>query len=87
MNTTPDDMGSEVARDLARQSKFYADNPREDAQPEEECTHENVEWDPGNHVPPFGWEQYPGWFCEDCREEVDDPNNDDDIPDPVWDFE
>lgn len=43
-----------------------------------ECTHENVDYDPGNHVPPFGWEQYPGWFCEDCGEEVEAPEPDPD---------
>lgn len=38
----------------------------------EECTHEDAYWEPGNYVPPFGWEQYPSWVCEDCGEAVED---------------
>lgn len=36
----------------------------------DECQHpeESREWDEGNHVPPYGWEQYPGWYCLDCGE-------------------
>jgi|GEM_PF-6279678 len=46
-----------------------------------ECEHpiESREYDPGNYVPPFGWELYPGWFCMDCSEELDP---DDFGPDP-----
>lgn len=37
-----------------------------------ECQHENVEFDPGNHVPPYGWEIRPGLYCLDCGDMVDD---------------
>lgn len=36
-----------------------------------DCTHENKDYDPGNHVPPYGWEIYPGWYCTDCGEMLD----------------
>lgn len=38
----------------------------------DECKHDNVEWDPGNHVPPYGWEIYPGYYCHDCGQMVPD---------------
>ncbi len=39
------------------------------------CRHE-FEYDPGNYIPPFGWEQPPGMFCVNCgaeQEEDDRP--------------
>lgn len=45
---------------------------------EEECQHENIEFEAGNHVPPFGWEISPGYYCIDCGVMVDDPHE----PDP-----
>ena len=45
-----------------------SENPDE---PVNECPHENAEYDGGNYVPPFGWEQRPGMFCVDCGEEVE----------------
>ena len=29
------------------------------AEPPVACAHDVVEFDPGNKVPPYGWEQYP----------------------------
>lgn len=37
----------------------------------EDCSHDNTEYDPGNYIPPFGWEQRPGVFCLDCGEEIE----------------
>ena len=37
----------------------------------DECPHENVEWEEGNYVPPYGWEISPGHYCIDCGEMVD----------------
>jgi len=37
----------------------------------EDCPHDNTEYDAGNYVPPFGWEQRPGVFCLDCGEEIE----------------
>ena len=37
----------------------------------DECSHPDVEYDPGNYVPPFGWELWPGWFCQDCGLEIE----------------
>lgn len=37
-----------------------------------DCKHENVEFEAGNHVPPFGWEIYPGYYCLDCGQMMDD---------------
>lgn len=39
-----------------------------------ECQHpeKSREYDPGNWVPPYGWEQYPGWYCHDCGEMLED---------------
>lgn len=39
----------------------------------DECPHENVEWEDGNYVPPYGWEISPGHYCIDCGEMVDEP--------------
>lgn len=36
------------------------------------CAHDVVEFDPGNRVPPYGWEQYPGWYCTTCGEQIDE---------------
>jgi hypothetical protein len=36
-----------------------------------ECKHENTTYDPGNYLPPFGWEQHPGMFCDECGEEIE----------------
>ena len=44
-----------------------------------DCTHENIEFEAGNHVPPFGWEIYPGYYCTDCGEMVDNPEPDPDV--------
>lgn len=38
---------------------------------EDDCPHENTEYDPGNYDPPFGWEQRPGVFCLDCGAEIE----------------
>lgn len=39
----------------------------------DECSHENREFDEGNWVgSPYGWETYPGWYCLDCGEMLDD---------------
>lgn len=38
-----------------------------------DCTHEEIEFDPGNHVPGYGWEIYPGHYCLDCGEQVEEP--------------
>lgn len=39
-----------------------------------ECQHpeESWEYDPGNWVPPYGWEQWPGWYCHDCGDTLDE---------------
>ena len=51
----------------------------------QECQHENVEYDPGNYVPPFGWEQYPGMYCLDCGEAMEDDEVDyPGAPGPDW---
>ena len=42
------------------------------AEPPVECAHDVVEFDPGNKVPPYGWEQYPGWYCTTCGEQIDE---------------
>lgn len=42
------------------------------AEPPVECGHDVVEFDPGNRVPPYGWEQYPGWYCTTCGEQIDE---------------
>lgn len=39
---------------------------------QEDCPHDNVSWDPGNYLPPFGWEQPPGMFCDDCGEQMEE---------------
>jgi hypothetical protein len=46
---------------------------------EKECPHENKEFDPGNHVPPYGWETYPGVYCLDCGEMLSDDEGVDEI--------
>lgn len=38
----------------------------------DECPHENQDYDEGNHIPPYGWETYPGWYCLDCGEMLDE---------------
>lgn len=38
----------------------------------DECLHENVEFEEGNHVPPYGWEISPGYYCIDCGEMMED---------------
>ena len=43
---------------------------------QDDCPHDNVSWDPGNYLPPFGWEQSPGMFCDDCGKEMEDPQDD-----------
>lgn len=47
----------------------------------DECPHENVEWEEGNYVPPYGWEISPGHYCIDCGEIVDAPYSIHDDPD------
>jgi hypothetical protein len=42
------------------------------AEPPVACAHDVVEFDPGNKVPPYGWEQYPGWYCTDCGQQIDE---------------
>lgn len=39
----------------------------------DECEHpeEMREYDPGNYVPPYGWEQTPTWFCILCNTPLD----------------
>lgn len=37
----------------------------------DECKHENVEFEEGNYVPPYGWEISPGHYCLDCGEMVE----------------
>ena len=37
---------------------------------EEECEHNDREYQEGNYIAPFGWEQYPGWYCWDCEEMI-----------------
>lgn len=50
-----------------------------------ECKHETVEYDPGNYVPPFGWEQHPGMFCLDCGQQMEDDEVDyPGAPGPDW---
>lgn len=34
----------------------------------EPCLHDAVEHEPGNHIPPYGWETQPGWYCTECGE-------------------
>jgi hypothetical protein len=46
----------------------------------DECPHDDVEFEPGNHVPPFGWEIHPGYYCTNCGEMVD--RDEPDEPDP-----
>lgn len=51
-----------------------------DAKMEEEdveCLHplESLDFTSGNYVSPYGWETYPGWYCLDCGESVDDPHH------------
>lgn len=43
------------------------------ADTEAACEHpaEEIEFEEGNHVPPYGWEIYPGWYCS-CGEMLDD---------------
>lgn len=36
------------------------------------CAHDIVEFYPGNKVPPYGWEQCPGWYCTTCGEQIDE---------------
>lgn len=40
----------------------------------DECDHpeKSREYDEGNYVPGFGWEQWPGWYCHDCNEMLDE---------------
>lgn len=38
---------------------------------EVECEHRDVYFEAGNYIPPYGWETYPGWFCEDCGQEIE----------------
>lgn len=38
----------------------------------DECPHENRDYDEGNYVAPYGWETYPGWYCLDCGEMLED---------------
>jgi hypothetical protein len=39
---------------------------------QDDCPHDNVSYDPGNYLPPFGWEQTPGMFCDDCGKEMEE---------------
>jgi len=62
-----------------------SENPDE---PVNECPHDNTSWDPGNYLPPFGWEQPPGMFCDDCGEQMEEEEyGTDDIQwgDPYYD--
>lgn len=61
-----------------------------------ECQHEDVEYEEGNYVAPYGWETYPGMYCMDCGEMVNDemgyrgPGDDSDVDaakDARWDYE
>lgn len=52
--------------------------------PVNECPHDNTEYDPGNYIPPYGWEQQPGVFCLDCGELVDEEY---DVPEPPEDWD
>ena len=52
-----------------------------------DCPHETVEWDPGNHVPPYGWEIYPGYYCMDCGESIDREGMEDVDPDLEWKYQ
>lgn len=36
------------------------------------CPHENLEYVDGHYVAPYGWEAYPGWYCLDCVEMLED---------------
>lgn len=48
-----------------------------------ECQHPDIEYDPGNYVPPYGWEQHPGHYCVDCGEGIDpDEMEERTAPDP-----
>jgi hypothetical protein len=42
------------------------------AKPPVECSHDVVEFYPGNKVPPYGWEQWPGWYCTHCGQQIDE---------------
>ena len=44
----------------------------------DECPHENRDYDEGNYVAPYGWEIYPGWYCLDCGEMLDEEEVDPD---------
>lgn len=57
-------------------SPEYHDTEVSHAEAAPECPHENTTYDPGNYIPPFGWEQRPGMFCDDCGEEIE-PEYDD----------
>lgn len=44
----------------------------------DECPHENRDYDEGNYVASYGWEIYPGWYCLDCGEMLDEEEVDPD---------
>jgi hypothetical protein len=54
---------------------------------QDDCPHDNTSWDPGNYLPPFGWEQSPGMFCDDCGKEMEEEDITEDITwgDPYYD--
>lgn len=53
----------------------------------EDCAHDNVEYDPGNYVPPFGWEQHPGMFCVDCGDEIEPEEIEYEVDDHYYDVD
>lgn len=42
------------------------------------CEHppEDIEYDSGHMVPPYGWEIYPGWYCLKCGDQMTDARED-----------
>ena len=44
----------------------------------EECDHleDSRDYYHGNYIAPYGWEQFPGWYCIDCGEMVGEPGPD-----------
>ncbi len=50
------------------------------------CQHENVEFEGGNYVPPFGWEIYPGYYCLDCGQMMSDEEVGVGEPDPDLEY-
>lgn len=43
------------------------------------CEHpeDQIYFEPGNYVHPYGWEQRPAWVCEVCGDVMEPPENDD----------